>query len=222
MAFYQELQDQTLQARMKMLSSPVIDRCARGEVTREMYIAFLTQAYHHVSQTVPLLMAAGSRLPVEKEGLRAALAEYIEEEYGHHEWILNDIRTCGGDADAVRHGQPGRPIELMLAYLYYRIERVNPMCIFGMVHVLEGTSVVIATPIAESLQQALSLSDDATTYLRSHGALDLEHLKFFASLMDKVTDARDRQDIIHTAREVYALYGEMLNALEATPYESAQ
>ena len=109
----------------------------------------------------------------------------------------------------------------MLAYLYYRIERVNPLCIFGMVHVLEGTSVNIATPIAASLQQSLSLPEEATTYLRSHGALDLEHLKFFASLMDQVTDECDQQDIIHTAREVYALYGEMLSALAEVPRGTA-
>ena len=221
MAFYQQLQDKTEQAREAMLSSVVIEQTARGAVTRDMYIAFLTQAYHHVSHTVPLLMSAGSRLPAEKEWLRAALAEYIEEEYGHHEWILNDIRACGGDAECVRQGQPGRAIELMLAYLNYRIERVNPLCIFGMVHVLEGTSVNIATPIAESLQQSLDLPEEATTYLRSHGALDLEHLKFFASLMDKVTDERDQQDIVHTARMVYALYGEMLRALSEVPHGAA-
>ena len=222
MAFYQQLQDQTEQARNAMLSSVVIEQSAQGNVTRDMYIAFLSQAFYHVSHTVPLLMSAGSRLPAEKEWLRAALAEYIEEEYGHHEWILNDIRACGGDAEAVRNGAPGRAIELMLAYLYYRIERVNPLCIFGMVHVLEGTSVNIATPIAESLQHALKLSEEATTYLRSHGALDLEHLKFFASLMDKVTDAHDQQDIVHTANVVYALYGDMLRALAEVPDGTAQ
>jgi len=217
MAFYQQLQDQTEQARNAMLSSAVIEQSTSGKVTRDMYIAFLSQAYYHVSHTVPLLMSAGSRLPAEKEWLRAALAEYIEEEYGHHEWILNDIRACGGDAESVRSGIPGRAIELMLAWLYYRIERVNPLCVFGMVHVLEGTSVHIATPIAESLQHALNLPEEATTYLRSHGALDLEHLKFFASLMDKVTDERDQQDIIHTANVVYVLYGDMLRALGEVP-----
>ena len=221
MSFYQKLQDETLAARERMLSRPVIAQCSRGEVTRDMYTAFLAQAYHHVRHTVPLLMCAGSRLPTEKEWVRAALAEYIEEEYGHHEWILNDIHASGGDAEAVRTGEPGRPVDLMLAWLYYRIERVNPMCIFGMVHVLEGTSVIIATPIAESLQQSLSLEETCTTYLRSHGALDLEHLKFFASLMDKVTDPQDQQDIIHTAREVYALYGEMLDSLTEATYGTA-
>ena len=36
----------------------------------------------------------------------SALAHYIEEEIGHQEWILNDIKACGGDAEAVRRSQP--------------------------------------------------------------------------------------------------------------------
>lgn len=221
MSFYQLLQDQTRSAREHMLSAPVIAQCRQGAVTREMYIAFLTQAYYHVSHTVPLLMCAGSRLPASHEWVRGALAEYIEEEYGHQEWILNDIQHCGGDAERVRNGQPEKAMELMIAYLYHRIERVNPMSIFGMVHVLEGTSVVIATPIAEALQQSLGLTESATTYLRSHGALDMEHLKFFASLMDRVSTPEDQQAIIHTAGRVYSLYGDMLTQLSEPAYESA-
>lgn len=219
MHFYQQLQNQTAAERQHLLTSPVIALCYQGEITREMYIDFLTQAYYHVSHTVPLLMCAGSRLPASHEAVRGAIAEYIEEEYGHQEWILNDIRACGGDAEKVRHGVPDLPIEMMIAYLYHRIERVNPMSIFGMVHVLEGTSVSIATPIAEQLQSRLGLPEQATTYLRSHGALDQDHLKFFAALMDTVTDEQDQAAIIHTARRVYRLYTDMLHQLGATKNE---
>ena len=33
---------------------------------------------------------------------RTAIGEYIEEEMGHQEWVLNDIAVCGGDKEAVR------------------------------------------------------------------------------------------------------------------------
>jgi len=32
--------------------------------------------------------------------------KYVREEYGHQEWVLDDIRACGGDAESVRHGAP--------------------------------------------------------------------------------------------------------------------
>jgi pyrroloquinoline quinone (PQQ) biosynthesis protein C len=220
MNFYQHLQNETALEREGMLSSTVIARCQSGDISRELYIEFLTQAYYHVSHTVPLLMSAGSRLPGTHENMRGAITEYIAEEYGHQEWILNDIRVCGGDADKVRHGTPGLPIEAMISFLYYRIEHINPMSIFGMVQVLEGTSVLIASSIADQVEKALGLPEHATTYLRSHGELDQSHLKFFSILMNTVVDESDKSAIIHTARRVYQLYGYMLNQLGANAHES--
>lgn len=213
MNFYQQLQNATASAREELFAAPVIEYCRRGEVDAAMYVAFLAQAFHHVSHTVPLLMSAGGRLGMEYEEIRGAIAEYIDEEYGHQEWILNDISACGGDARVVRHSRPALPIELMIAFLYDQIHRHNPLAIFGMVHVLEGTSVMIASTVAEQLEKGLGLPAEATTYLRSHGTLDQEHLKFFAVLMNKIEKPADRQAIIHAANVVYYLYGQMLRGL---------
>lgn len=213
MSFYQQLQHSTATEREYLLSTPIIAACQRGDIALNRYVAFLTQAYHHVRHTVPLLMACGARLPASHEWVREALVEYIEEEVGHQEWILNDINACGADAEAVRHGRPGADIELMMAFLYHQIDRGNPMALFGMVQVLEGTSVAIALTVAEQLQRGLHLPKQAMSYLSSHGALDQEHLRFFESLMNKVGEPADQAAIIHAARIVYRLYGDMLRAL---------
>ncbi len=88
-----------------------------------------------MKHTVPLLMACGSRLSEDYEWLRYALAQYIEEEKGHQEWILNDIQACGFDAERVRNnqgaGKVGKAIELMVAYLYHQIDRKNPLAFLG-------------------------------------------------------------------------------------------
>ncbi|AKJ41693.1 TenA family transcriptional regulator [Pragia fontium] len=213
MNFYQQLQYDTEVDRARLLSAPVIDACRRGDINTDIYIAFLSQAFYHVSHTVPLLMAAGSRISQNDEWVRGAIAEYIDEEYGHQEWILNDIKACGGNAEAVRHGQASLSIELMISFLYDQINRRNPMSIFGMVHVLEGTSVAIASTVADQLKQGLGLPINAMSYLSSHGALDKEHLVFFETLMNKVSKEDDRKAIIHSAKVVYQLYGDMLRGL---------
>ncbi|MCB1628378.1 MAG: AMP-binding protein, partial [Xanthomonadales bacterium] len=207
MSFFQRLQAETARERDYLLASPLIRRCLDGDsFTLEEYIAFLSQAYHHVRHTVPLLMAAGSRLPPEQERYREAIAEYIEEEIGHQEWILNDIRACGADAEQVRHSQPAFATELMVSYAYDGISRGNPMCFFGMVFVLEGTSINLATAAAQIIQQRLGLPDRAFSYLRSHGSLDIKHMQFFEKLMDSVQSADDQAAIIHAARRFYVLY----------------
>ncbi len=213
MPFFDELTAATENERQALFSIPQIQAGVSGELSLETYIAFLTEAFHHVKHTVPLLMACGARLPQEPRWMREAIIEYIDEEKGHEEWILNDIAACGADKEAVRFGQPHPATELMVAYAYHTIERINPVAFFGMVLVLEGTSTQLAIKAASATQQALGLPDSAFTYLNSHGALDIEHMGFYEGLMNRVEDHTTRQQIIHCARMMYRLYGDIFRNL---------
>jgi pyrroloquinoline quinone (PQQ) biosynthesis protein C len=215
MTFFDRLQAETQAEKHYLLSAPLIQRCiGQGQFNLQEYIAFLTEAFHHVKHTVPLLMAVGSRLPAEKENYREAIAEYIEEELGHQEWILNDIAACNIDKDTVRYGKPNAATELMVAYAYDTVMRNNPMAFFGMVYVLEGTSINLATQAADIIQKHLGLPNKAFSYLRSHGSLDQEHMVFFAKLMNGMTDEKDKDDIIHAAKMFFTLYGNIFRSIE--------
>jgi thiaminase len=213
MNFYDSLLEQTQAERNYLLNAPIIQQAIAGTVSLESYLAFLTEAYHHVKHTVPLLMACGARLPERLEWLRGAIAEYIEEEYGHQEWVLNDIQACGGDKAAVRAGVPNLPTELMVGYVYDRIARHNPVSFFGMVTVLEGTSIALATQAAGVIQDKLQLPAQAFSYLSSHGSLDLEHIELLKSLMNRLDDKDDQAAVVHTAKVVYRLYGDLFRSL---------
>lgn len=221
MQFYDRLIAETESDRQGLISAPIIQQALAGTVTRAHYLAFLTQAYHHVKHTVPLLMACGSRLPARLEWLRSAVAEYIEEEMGHHEWILNDIAAAGGNPEAARLGEPALATELMVAYAYDTIARGNPVGFFGMVHVLEGTSVALASRAAERLQTALQLPKQAFTYLTTHGDLDQGHTRFFAELVNRLERAEDQQAVLHCARVMYRLYGDIFRTLPGAATEDA-
>jgi pyrroloquinoline quinone (PQQ) biosynthesis protein C len=212
MSFYAQLLAQTEHDRMSLLSAPIIQGCLRGEVSLPSYVAFLREAYHHVNHTVPLMQAFRARIPAGREWLAPALDEYIEEERGHDEWILDDIRACGDTSD-VRHSRPGIATEVMVAYAYDTIARRNPLGFFGMVHVLEGTSVSLALLAADQIQKPLALPDAAFSYLRSHGTLDQEHVQHFQLLMDQITDPTDQADIVHAARVFFRLYGDVFRGL---------
>ena len=216
MTFFRQLQEQTTSERDYLLAAPVIRQAMAGTVTRESYVAFLAQAYHHVKHTVPLLMACGARLPERLSWLRGAVAEYIEEETGHEQWILDDIAACGADPEAVRLGAPALPTELMVSYVHDRIARHNPVSFFGMVNVLEGTSTALATQAAGIIQERLKLPPQAFSYLTSHGSLDIEHMKMFEGLMKRLDRDEDREAVVHTARVVYRLYGDMFRTLTPT------
>ena len=213
MNFFERLQRETEIERLHMQACPVITHALSGNITLDDYVAFLTQAYHHVKHTVPLLMASGSRLSDDYEWLREATAEYIEEEIGHQEWILNDIAACGYDKEQVRSSRPAFATELMVSYAYDTIHRVNPLGFFGMVHVLEGTSIAIADQAANKIRETLALPKKAFSYLYSHGSLDQDHVVFFENLMNKIERRSDQEQILHSAKAFYRLYGDIFRTL---------
>jgi thiaminase len=213
MTFSAELRAATAAEREQLLSAPIITDCLAGRVSRDSYRAFLTEAYHHVKHTVPLLMACGARLPERLEWLRAGVAEYIDEEYGHEQWILADLAEAGFDATAARDALPSAETEIMVSHAYDTVQRRNPVGFFGMVLVLEGTSAAIATRAAEIIAARLELPRRALTYLLSHGSLDQQHVGHFDGLIDRLDDATDRASVMHAARMFYRLYGDVFRAL---------
>jgi pyrroloquinoline quinone (PQQ) biosynthesis protein C len=213
MTFHDRLLAQTQRERESLIAIPIIQTALAGRIERRDYIAFLTQAFHHVRHTVPLLMACGGRLPARLEWLRTAIGEYIEEEMGHHEWVLDDLVACGCDRAQIENSTPSQATELMVSYAYDTIARGNPVGFFGMVLVLEGTSVALATRAAETIETSLGLPRNAFTYLRSHGDLDVEHTGFYEQLMNRLEEEDDRRAVVHAARRFYKLYGDIFRTL---------
>ncbi len=213
MPFHDRLIASTAAERDHMLAIPLIQRALAGEVSLPEYQRFLEQAYHHVRHTVPLLMACGARLPDRLGWLRTAIAKYIEEEIGHEEWILDDIAAAGGDPDAVRSSMPSPATELMVAYAYDTINRGNPAGFFGMVLVLEGTSVNLAHRAAGAIQQRLNLPETAFRYLTSHGSVDQEHIRFLETLLNRLDEPGDQAAVTHAARMFFRLYGDIFRSI---------
>lgn len=213
MQFYELLESETEQARGYFLSAPIIEDVFLGNFDVNTYLAFLNQAYHHVRHTVPLLMQAGARLGPHQLWMQSAVAEYISEEKGHEEWILDDIEICGGDRAAYANGAAPFDTEVMVSYLYDVVNRGNPVGVFGMVLVLEGTSSSLAPEVAKIVQEQLKLPDSAMSYLKSHGELDQEHIQHFESLMNRIESKDDQTAIIHVAQNVYRLYGNVYRAI---------
>ncbi len=216
-SFFETLVMQTASQQGYLVATEQIQRGLAGDISREAYLEYLAEAYHHVQHTVPLMQLVKSRLPEGREWLHQALDEYIAEESGHEEWILDDIRNTGGDADAVRLSRPKMATEFMISYAYDFINRVNPVGFFGMVFVLEGTSTKLATSGAEALMRSLKLNADCFRYLTSHGSLDLEHMNFFRDLMGRIDRPEDKNAIIHMAQRMFILFANVFRSIPLEP-----
>jgi pyrroloquinoline quinone (PQQ) biosynthesis protein C len=211
-SFYDRLTAETEKERIGFTSIPLIREALRSGASRELYLDFLTQAYHHVKHTFPELAFAAARTT--DEAYQDALVEYMEEERGHEKWILDDITAMGGDAAAVRNGAPGIACRVMVGYTYYAIEWLSPYAMLGSVHVLEGMSTVLADKAADAIQSSLAhRGKDGFSYLRSHGALDVKHVAFFKELVNGLTDTRTQQIVIDESKVFYRLYGDIYHEL---------
>jgi pyrroloquinoline quinone (PQQ) biosynthesis protein C len=213
MTFYDQLVQATESERQVLYSVPQLTNALRGNISLETYRAYLTQAYHHVRHTIRFLMAMGLRVPEEKKWLHNVIAEYIDEEKGHEEWILNDIEASGGDKEAARRSIPHLETQVLVAYNYDYINRHNPVGFLGMVFMLESTSIQLATQGANTIQLALGLPPTAFTYLQSHGTLDISHMEFFRKLANRIEDAADQAAIIEVARHTFRLFANVLRSI---------
>ncbi len=212
MNFYDRLIAETAAERDAFLHIPLVAHSVKHGAQKETYLAFLSQAYHHVKHTFPLLALAASR--TQDEHYQDALVEYMEEERGHEKWILDDIRALGGDASAVANGEAAASCKIMVAYAYYAIEHISPYAMLGSVHVLEGMSVLLADQLADSLKVRFGIADDAGfSYLRSHGALDQEHVAFFKTMINGFEDRAIQDLIIAQSKMFYRLYGAIFHEL---------
>lgn len=222
MTFFERLMQETKSDRDAFQTISLIQTAVCQGVDKNLYVAFLTQAYHHVKFTCPLLGAALSRVGQNDGLFRTALIEYIDEEKGHEEWILDDIEAFGGDRQAVVNQAPNISTNVMCGYAFYAIEHVSPYALLGMVHVLEGMSVALATQAAGAIFERLQLGDGAKgfSYLRSHGSLDVEHTDFFEDLVNKIEDASVQDTIIASAKIFYRLYGDIFRELETQSIEA--
>lgn len=215
--FFERLCAETARARARLLSVPQLQAGLAGRVGLGTYLAYLAQAYHHVRHTVPLMRLARSRLSA-KPALFRALDDYIKEEEGHEQWILNDIRAAGGNADAVVHLGPSAATARMVDHAYATIRTGNAAAFFGMVFVLEGTSIALASHGAEAVRSSLDLPPSAFTYLTSHGALDQDHMRFFEVLVNGLDDRADEDAIVAMANDMFDLFGGVFAAI---PMEDA-
>lgn len=211
--FFTRLEAETVRERLRFLTIPQLQAGLNGTITRRAYLSYLAQAYHHVRHTVPLMQAARAKL-AGRADIVAALDDYIAEETGHEEWILSDIAVAGGDAEQVRASAPAPATAAMVAHAYDRIANGNAMAFFGMVYVLESVSVALATRGASAVARNLGLPPQAFTYLTSHGALDQEHMAFFARLVNGLADPADRDAIVTMAKEMFGLFGGVFASVE--------
>jgi pyrroloquinoline quinone (PQQ) biosynthesis protein C len=218
---FDRLAAETAAARREFVALPLIQHVLANGAPEDLYVDFLGQAYHHVKCTAPLLARAASRCGAADRRYQSALFDYVAEERGHEQWILEDIAALGADAEAVRNGSPRLPCKIMVGHAFFLVDHVSPYGLLGMIHVLEGMAVALASNAVQALRRTVATAGDAGfKYLITHSDLDVGHARFFEQLIDDI-DPAHLPLVIECTRDFYVLYSNLFHDLDGRHHAAA-
>ncbi len=211
MSFFIALIEATDASRRELESEPKIHSMIHHGLSLAEYRAFLHDLYHIVWHFCPIMSAAASRCDDRFRSVRYELYERIEEEKGHEEWVLDDIRAVGGDLDAAHARPPSAPVQSVIAFNYWSAERQHPCSVLGMLYQLEVISSVYGGRVAGAIAKAIGREVDAGgfRFLTSHASMDQDHMAKLNKLVKTIDDPGAQAAIVNSTRVNFHQFGQM-------------
>ena len=201
-----------------ILKNPLIRKLAAGEVTRDLYAAYLGQTYQLVRHTSRTLALAASRLPDERRGLRAWFMEQAQEEHGHELFCITDLKNLGLDPQQVLQHGPGPGAWGMYTQNYYMAGHGNPAGMLGVATATEGMGAELAGGMAQMLIERYGIPSTAVTFLRSHSGFDQRHLEQARYAVNDLALDSDAADLLHARRMTFRCYGQLFEDVAASTH----
>ena len=210
-SFFITLVETTDANRRDLESVPRVHSMIHHGLKLGEYRALLRDLYHVVWHFCPLMAAAAGRCSDRFNDVRFELYERIQEEKGHEQWVLEDIEAMGGDVASVRSGAPSAPVQAMIGFNYYAVERVHPCSVLGMLYMLEVVSSVYGGRVSDAIARALGRDVDAGgfKFLSSHATMDQDHMASLNRLVKTIADPDAQQAIINSTRVNFVQFAQM-------------
>jgi hypothetical protein len=191
------------------------------------WIAFLGGLYDSVRASVPLLETALDRARdlSPADPLAVELVDYLrlhaEEERGHDEWLLQDLRSVGVASTDLLSRPPTGAVAALIGAQYYWVLHYHPVCVLGYLMVIEGDP--------PNRQQLLDLEGrsglpvSAFRTMLEHADLDIDHAAELADLLDRLPLSSSHNEAlglsaISTVAGLTRLLNELGDRLVACPH----
>ncbi|RKH05837.1 iron-containing redox enzyme family protein [Corallococcus carmarthensis] len=185
-------------------------RILEGTLDRDGYIHYLVQTYHYARWSTPILAEAGHRLNRlgRHPELAALLIQKGEEERGHDRWLLSDLKNLGWSEAQVEAAERSPAVDAYTGWNFFTSRSGVPTAVLGTAYALEYLSQTRAGVWAERLKAVAAIPNihKSVTFLRSHGALDGDHVAEMKRILGPLTDPEDQEAILFSARVARAVY----------------
>jgi pyrroloquinoline quinone (PQQ) biosynthesis protein C len=153
---------------------PFIEMIASGELTKEVYAAYLRETYFLVGQTPYFLSSAAAH---SKEGwLQDWFLDLAIDERHHDRLCVHDVRNLGLDHTEYLGGRPGPGASTMITQNHYLASMDDPAGIVGFAAATEGLGANLAPKAASAMAQ-YEFAQNAVSFLKVHSTEDQEHIE---------------------------------------------
>ena len=183
------------------------------------YPAYLIELYHLVRRHVPLLELAYARMDRSRREMRTFLEKHIEDETGHDEWILEDLRVLGHDPSDVKRSLPLSETIQEIGSQLYIIEYMRPQSFLGYVYVMQSASTPLET--LRELQVRHRIDPGAMTFWSRHSEIDIDHKQELVFVLDRyLTEPVERIEASISAILGLSAYNRMIGRIHSGDFVS--
>lgn len=156
---------------------------------KRVWVEYMVVVHHIIQASVPLLEAArasdewGSASPY-SQPIANYLAQHIQEEADHDEWLLDDLSSVGISRSDVEGRVPSRQVASLVGAMYYWIRHGHPAAIFGYMGVLEGYPPDPAQ--LYDIERSTGLPHSTFQTFHHHASVDASHSEELFNFVDSV------------------------------------
>lgn len=190
-------------------------RLDAGEFALADYHGLLRMLFHQTFEGPATFALAAAHCAPRHFRARDYLLAHADEEKGHWQWVLNDLRATGDTGPDPRTLLPPPACAGYVAFNVYTATR-HPLARLGIAAVLEGIGATHGTKYGRRLVEHLRLEKAQASFFLGHGALDVGHVADVLAVIEaSEPTAAEWAWLNHAALIGGQLYGRMYD--EAMP-----
>ena len=188
-----------------------------GRPDRDLYVRYLINAYHYAGHSPKVMAIAAARCMDDHPELAAYLLHHADEERGHDQWALADLRALGVELEEVRATPPVVSCSAMIGFVNYVAAFANPVGLFGWMYILEAVGEDLGGAVARKIEGTGQFAN-SLRFVAGHGIADVGHThELTEQIQTDVRRDEDRVAVDRVADVVSELYVRMFREIGQEP-----
>jgi len=167
---------------------------------RELCKLTLQQIYHYTKHnSINQAVAAYGTDPQQMDLLRFVY-RHANEELGHEQMVVTDVRSLGLDHPGIWDEPPLPPTQALISYLYYVALELGAIARLGYSYWAEDAYDHIG-PLLFTARRDLGLSDRNMTFFVAHSKIDAKHSVEVREMIERHATTEKHQDAVAQVAE---------------------